>query len=210
MRKQAYHCASAGHGMADKAAPAALNDALIDSLKRRGDLLDAHIEAAFRAVPRHFFLPNASLEDAYADDAIPVKRDDSGTVLSSCSQPAMIAGMLAQLRLNPGDNVLEIGTGTGYAAALMQHIVGKNGKVTTVELDQDLVRMATDNLQRVSLASKVNVVHADGSVGYAPRASYDRIIITASVWDIAPAWVTQLKANGLLVAPLWLDAIQVS
>lgn len=206
--KPVFLCESAGRGMPDNRA-ASLNNALIDALKQRGDLLDARVEAAFRAVPRHLFLPAVPLEDAYKDEAIPVKLDSSGAILSSCSQPAMIAGMLGQLRLRPGMNVLEIGAGTGYSAALMQHMVGNNGRVTSIELDADLVRQAHDNLQRVSLANKVHIVHADGAHGYAPRAAYDRIIATAVVWDVPRAWVQQLKPNGLLIAPIWLDTLQM-
>src|SRR5690349_13314402 len=100
----------------------AQHQALVASLKERGDLSDPRIEAAFRAVPRHRFLPNLSLDDAYRDDAVPIKRDMDGTILSSISQPSMIAAMLHQLAVRPGDNVLEIGAGSGYTAALLQHL----------------------------------------------------------------------------------------
>jgi protein-L-isoaspartate(D-aspartate) O-methyltransferase len=188
-----------------------LNEKLIESLKRRGDLTSPALEAALRATPRHHFLPGASLEDAYADEAVPVKRDNDGTILSSISQPGMIVAMLQQLQLRPGDNVLEIGAGTGYVAALIHHIVTQEGgKVTSIELDQDLAQLAVANLQRIGLASAVNIVQADGTLGYAPRASYDRILASASIWDVPPAWERQLKPNGRLVAPIWLNAFQVS
>ncbi len=194
--------------MSDKATPRALHDALVETLKHRGDLVDPRVEAAFRAVPRHLFLPGVPLDVAYADDAVPVKRDSDGSVISSSSQPSMIAAMLAQLRLRPGDNVLEIGAGTGYMAALMQYIVGDSGIVTTMELDQQMVRLASANLHQAGFG-RVNVVHADGAMGYAPRASYDRIIATVGIWDVPPAWVQQLKPTGILVAPLWIDSLQL-
>jgi protein-L-isoaspartate(D-aspartate) O-methyltransferase len=196
--------------MPEPTSPSALHQAMVDALKQRGDLTDPRVEAAFRAIPRHLFLPGVPVELAYTDDAIPVKRDNDGSILSSSSQPGMIAAMLAQLRLRPGDNVLEIGAGTGYSAALIQHLVGDTGKVTSVELDHDLVKLATDNLQRLSLGSKINIVRADGSMGYAPRASYDRIIASVGVWDVPAAWENQLKPQGILVVPIWLDAMQAS
>lgn len=175
--------------------------ALVGALKNRGDLLDPAIEAALLAVPRHVFLSDLPLERAYADEAVPVKRDADGTVLSSASQPSMIALMLRQLALHPGDNVLEIGAGTGYNAALMQHIVGREGTVTSVEIDKQVADQARVNLQHTGMG-EVTIVESDGALGYAPRASYDRIIATAAVWDIPPAWIKQLKPNGILVAPV--------
>lgn len=183
--------------------------ALVNGLKQKGELTDPRLEAAFMAVPRHAFLPGLALEEAYADEAVPVKREADGTVVSSASQPGMMAMMLRQLRLHLGDNVLEIGTGTGYNAAIMQHVVGETGTVTTVELDLDVAETARNNLQRVA-SGGIRVVTGDGAAGYAPRAAYDRIIATVGIWDLPAAWERQLKPGGLIVAPLWLDAVQVS
>ncbi len=192
------------------ATPQALNQALVDRLRQRVQLQDAAIEAAFLAVPRHLFLPGIPLDRAYADEPIAVKRDSDGSILSSVSQPSMIASMLRQLRLQSGDNVLEIGTGTGYSAALMQQIVGDSSKLTTIEYDLGMVDQARENLQRIGMGSKITVVPGDGAAGYAPRASYDRIIATVGIWDVPEAWKQQLKPGGVLVAPIWLDALQAS
>ena len=186
-----------------------LLDALIAHLKSKGELADQRLEAAFRAVERHHFLPDMPLEQVYSDDALPVKRGPDGGVISSSSQPTMMAMMLRQLQLQPGQNILEIGAGTGYNAAIMQHLVGQDGSVTTLELDKDLSQRAQRHLQ-VSGMNQVRVVHTDGAGGYAPRAAYDRIIATAGVWDIPRNWTDQLKAKGILVTPVWIDAIQVS
>jgi len=196
--------------MPNKATVDAYIDRLVATLKARGELKDPRIEAAFYAVPRHLFLPDMPLEIAYSDEAVPVKYDLNGAVLSSVSQPSMIAAMLAQLELRPGDNVLEIGAGAGYSAALMQHIVGPSGLVTTLELDNDMVHQATENLHRAGMGNRVKLVQADGTMGYAPRASYDRIVVTASIWDVSPAWEEQLKPKGILVAPIWADGLQFS
>jgi protein-L-isoaspartate(D-aspartate) O-methyltransferase len=178
---------------------------LIEKLSRTvsGDIL-----AAFAAVPRHFFLPDVPLETAYEDRAVVLKQE-RGWPVSTASQPSMMAIMLRQLRLQRGHNVLEIGTASGYNAALMQRLVGNAGHVTTIELDADLARRAEHALQ-ASGYGRVRVVLADGAQGYAPRASYDRIIATAGVWDVPPAWLRQLRPDGLLVLPVWVNGIQVS
>ncbi len=183
-------------------------ESLIAAL-RQANLLDAPTEAAFRAIPRAAFLPNFPPEEVYKDEAVPVKVDEDGTVLSSSSQPSMMAIMLRQLDLKPGHNVLEIGTGTGYNAALMQQIIGETGRVTSIEIDGTVAETARANLQRVAMGD-VLVVEGDGALGYVPRANYDRIIATAGIWDVPSAWVRQLMPKGRLVAPMWLDCTEVS
>ncbi|NOG52663.1 MAG: methyltransferase domain-containing protein [Chloroflexi bacterium] len=117
--------------------------------------------------------------------------------------------MLNQLMLKPGMNVLEIGAGSGYNAALMKELVGAEGRVTSLEPDQDIAERARENLARSGYGS-VQVVTSDGASGYAPRAAYDRIICTATVWDVPQAWVRQLKPRGRLVTPIQVHAGQVS
>lgn len=188
-----------------------LQQALVAALRERKLLNDPLVEAAFLAVPRHFFLPDVALEKVYMDEAIPILHDEKGMVVSSSSQPSMMAMMLNQLELEPGHNVLEIGTATGYNAALMQHIVGASGNITSIEIDAELTDQAVVNLQRAGvLAGEVHVVQGDGALGYQPRAAYDRIISTVCVWDVPEHWVRQLKPRGILVTPIWIDGFQVS
>jgi len=104
---------------------------LVDDLRDSGRLTDPAIEAAFRAVPRHVFLPTMRAADAYQDEAFVIKTGPDGLPLSSSSQPAIMAIMLEQLGITPGQRVLEIGTGTGYNAALMAHLVGAPGTVVS-------------------------------------------------------------------------------
>lgn len=202
--------ASVGHGMSRSPAYHAYHDELVKQLqnseqvKLAGDVLEA-----FKALPRHLFLPGVPLEEAFRDSAIPIKRDSAGLVVSSSSQPTMMAIMLDQLQIEKDQNVLEIGTATGYNAAIMRHIVGDEGHVTTVEIEADLVRRARENLSRAGVDG-VTVVEADGAQGYAPRAQYDRIVATAGVWDVPTMWLRQLKPRGRLVVPIWLDGVQVS
>lgn len=184
----------------DNDAARRLRNTMADRLKREGLLNDPAIEAAFRAVPRHVFAPHASRWLAYTDQALPLKREGQQW-LSSISQPAMIAMMLGQLELRPGDNVLEIGAGAGYNAALMAHIAGEQGYVTTIDIDDDLARFARSRLARAGVTN-VQVICADGALGDEAHAPYDRVILTVGANDIAPAWREQLKPGGRLVLPI--------
>jgi protein-L-isoaspartate(D-aspartate) O-methyltransferase len=186
-----------------------LNQKLISAIWKEGMVRAMGVQEAFNAVPRHLFMPDLPLEQVYEDRALPLKYDNSGLLISSCSQPTMIAIMLDQMRLKTGDNVLEIGSASGYNAALMKHIVGTHGNVTTIELDPELAKFANNNLNRARM-SDVKVVNADGAYGYLPRAAYDHIVATVGVWDIPPSWIKQLKDGGVLLAPITVDGMQVS
>jgi protein-L-isoaspartate(D-aspartate) O-methyltransferase len=186
----------------------ALHRALVDALVRRGAITDSRIETAFRAVPRHPFLPDVPLAEVYRDQAIPTKMVD-GEAISSSSQPEIMATMLEQLRLEPGLRVLEVGAGTGYNAALMAHVVGETGTLITMDVDDDLVDGARAHLAAVG-ATRVQVVLGDGGLGYPDGAPYDRIILTVGAWDVAPAWWSQLRPGGRLVLPLTIGGSQKS
>ncbi|GAA3202741.1 methyltransferase, FxLD system [Nonomuraea helvata] len=182
--------------------------ALVDRLRERQEI-SGRVAAALLAVPRHLFLPGVAPEDAYRDEPIVTKRDDAGLPISSSSQPAIMATMLDQLGVEPGQRVLEIGTGTGYNAALLAHLVGPHGHVVSVDIDADVVAQARLNLAAAGM-SQVEAVCADGAQGHAASAPYDRLIATVGVWDLAPAWLEQLGAGGRLVAPLDLRGVQAS
>ncbi len=178
-------------------------EALILEMRKNGVLKSTAAEAAFRKAPRHLFLPNEPLERAYQDIAIPVKMTAEGVSTSSSSQPTIMAIMLEQLELRPGMRVLEIGAGTGYNAALMAELVGESGSVIAVDIQPDIVDRARENLDRAGY-ERVQVVAADGGEGWPGAAPYDRIILTASSWVVAPAWREQLAAGGRLLLPLAL------
>jgi protein-L-isoaspartate(D-aspartate) O-methyltransferase len=148
------------------------------------------------------------IEDVYTDRAFPTKHAD-GRPISSSSQPAIMAIMLEQLALEPGQRVLEVGAGTGYNAALIAQIVGQGGQVVTIDIDEDLVSAARQHLAAAGF-DRIHVRCSDGGYGYPEGAPFDRIILTASAWDIAPAWFDQLALGGRLVLPLSLRQVQQS
>jgi protein-L-isoaspartate(D-aspartate) O-methyltransferase len=181
---------------------------LVELLEIERIIHDPAVAVAFRTVPRHLFLPGVPLEEVYRDIAIPTKRID-GIPVSSSSQPAMMAEMLQQLDVRLGQRVLEIGAGTGYNAALLASLVGEGGHVTTLDIDDDLVTSAREHLAAAGF-SRVQTVCADGGLGYAPEAPYDRIILTVGAWDICAAWFEQLAPAGRLLLPLSLRGPQKS
>ena len=181
---------------------------LADSLRASGRA-GATVSRAFRAVPRHAFLPEDLAEQAYEDTAIVVKSDAGGLPVSASTQPAMMAIMLEQLGLAAGQRVLEIGTGTGYNAALIAELVGDLGSVVTIDVEPDLVDRARASLAAAGYAG-VTVVCGDGADGVPGHAPYDRIIVTAGVWDLAPRWLPQLGPGGRIVAPISVRGVQLA
>ncbi len=182
-----------------------LRQKLVDYLKNQGNIRSSQVEAAFRAVPRHIFVPGTDIEQVYSDTHILTKELD-GVPVSSSSQPAVMAIMLEMLALQPGQRVLEIGAGTGYNAALLAHIVGKAGSVITIDIDEDIVTTAREHLDRAGF-TQVQAICRDGGFGYPDVAPYDRVIVTASTSDILPAWREQLKPGGRLVLPFRITSL---
>ncbi|GAA1577502.1 hypothetical protein GCM10009789_33760 [Kribbella sancticallisti] len=173
---------------------------MADLLVTQGVIHDHRVEAAFRSVARHVFVPNVSLEVAYTDDVVLMKTNESGVAISTVSQPTVVALMLEQAGIEPGHRVLEIGSG-GYNAALLKELVGPDGEVTTIDIDADV----TDRARRRLVAAgypEVQVVQTDGEFGWPESAPYDRVVVTVTAWDIAPAWLEQLAEGGRIVVPL--------
>ena len=184
------------------ASAAGLRAALVQQLVAAGTIRDQRVAAAFQAVPRHVFVPGVPLEIAYADDVVPMKENSAGVLTSSVSQPSIVALMLEQAAIRPGDRVLEIGSG-GYNAALLRELTGPEGSVTTVDIDADVADRARVLLDKAGYGD-VAVRRVDGEFGEPEGAPYDRIMVTVTAWDIATAWWRQLKPDGRIVVPLWV------
>ncbi len=160
--------------------------------------------------PRETFIPTVADEHGiaavYRDEAYPTKTDERGEAISSSSQPGIMAWMLEELRVSPGQRVLEVGAGTGYNASLLSALVGPRGQVTSVELDPDFARAARRAVHAVG--QRARIVVGDGREGWEENAPYDRIIVTASSLDVPLAFLNQLKEGGIVVMPLRLsDAV---
>ncbi|MFJ4831729.1 methyltransferase, FxLD system [Streptomyces sp. NPDC088747] len=177
-----------------------LRNALVDQLRADGHARTAAVETALRTVPRHVFVPDASLEDAYANAPVHIKYDTDGTSISCASQPGVVALMLDQLDVQPGERILELGAGTGYNSALLAHLVGESGQVTTLDVDDDLVEGARAHLAAAGITN-VEAVTRDGALGYAEGSPYDRIIATVGAHGVPHAWLQQLAPGGRLLVP---------
>lgn len=184
----------------------ALRRRLVQQLEQAGHIKSAAVRDAFLAVPREQFVPafarSDGLEAVYRNDVVVTKEDANGMAVSSSSQPSIMAIMLEQLDLHPGQRVLEIGAGTGYNAALIKHIVGRSGRVTAIDIDPETSRGARANLR--AAGSSVRVVAGDGRKGVSASAPYDRMIATASATHVPRAWHRQLVRDGSVVVPLSL------
>jgi len=168
---------------------------LVQNLIRWGYLRSPQIIEAFREVPRHEFIPRNLRGEAYADHPLPI---GLGQTISA---PSMIAIMMETLDLERGQKVLEIGAGSGYNAALLASVVGKSGKVVTVERIQELAAFARENLRRAGFG-RVKVIVGDGTLGYPEGAPWDRILVTACAPKIPEPLVGQLGLGGKLGAPV--------
>ena len=185
--------------------PAADSDALRAALVAK--LTDSnwlHTEAiidAFEQVPRHVFVSDVDLATAYRDDAVSVKTDGDGEMISCISQPTVVATQLEQLDARPGHTVFEAGAATGYNAALLAHLVGPGGHVWSVDVDDDLVKRARRNLAAAGVAN-VTVQLADGAIGLPDRGPFDRVQFTVGTGDIPTTLLDQLTPAGRIVIPM--------
>jgi protein-L-isoaspartate(D-aspartate) O-methyltransferase len=167
---------------------------MVDRLVRSGYIKDAAIREAFHAVPREGFIRPEDRRAAYEDIPLPI---GSGQTISA---PSMIAIMLEEARLRPGEHVLEIGTGSGYHAALVASLVGPRN-VVSIERKAKLAEWGRSNLRAAGF-SDVTVVVGDGSLGHPERAPYDCIMATAGAPKLPAAWPLQLAPGGRIVAPI--------
>ncbi len=175
---------------------------LIEHLKTEGFLKTEKVEKAMMAVPREEFLLPREKDYAYAD--VPQGIGCGQTI----SAPHMVSLMTSLLDPQTKDKVLEVGSGSGYQAAVLAKLVKK---VYTIELEQQLVDFAKANLKRAGIRN-VEVMQGDGSKGYAKTAPYDKIIVTCACPEVPAALFSQLKPGGLLIAPVggsWMQDLKL-
>ncbi|MGE5501507.1 MAG: protein-L-isoaspartate(D-aspartate) O-methyltransferase, partial [Ignavibacteriales bacterium] len=160
-------------------------------LQRRG-VRDSYVLEAMRDVPREVFVPENLQEFAYEDSPLPI---ESGQTIS---QPYIVGYMLEAADLHPGDRVLEIGAGSGYAAAVMSRIVGR---VFAVERHEDLTRRARERFERLGY-DNIELKTGDGTNGWAEEAPFDAILVAAGGPSIPQVLMEQLDIGGRLVIPV--------
>jgi len=160
-------------------------------IRNRG-IRDAVVLDVMGGVPRHLFVDTAHRDRAYGDHPLPIGEDQT------ISQPYVVALMTESLRLKPADRVLEIGTGSGYQAAVLAGIVKE---VYTIEIRKNLAERAGKTLAELGYRN-VRVKHGDGYFGWEEQAPFDAIIITAAANHIPPPLIGQLREGGRLIVPL--------
>jgi protein-L-isoaspartate(D-aspartate) O-methyltransferase len=161
-----------------------------DQLAARG-IKNPAVLKAMGEVPREEFVPDGMAEFAYEDSALPIQQ------AQTISQPYIVALMTEALELSPDDRVLEIGTGSGYAAAVLAQIVQE---VYTVERHPSLARKARERCRRLGY-DNIQVRHGDGTLGWEEHAPYDAIVVTAGGPEIPQPLLDQLSVGGRLVIP---------
>jgi len=168
------------------------NEELIKSLVAEGLLKTKRVIGAFRRVPRENFVPLGLKGAAYYDSPLPIP---AGQTISA---PHMVAVMTEWLNVRDRQKVLEIGTGSGYQAAILA-VLNPRGGIYTIEVQLELVDLAKENLKGYK---NVNVFSGDGSLGLPEYAQYDRIIATAGCPGVPKPWIEQLKDGGKILAPI--------
>ncbi|HEV8403827.1 MAG TPA: protein-L-isoaspartate(D-aspartate) O-methyltransferase [Candidatus Limnocylindrales bacterium] len=173
--------------------PAQARAAMVARQLRDRGIADERVLAAMGAVPRELFVPEGIQSDAYADEALPI---GAGQTIS---QPYMVAKMTEDLAVRPGDRILEIGTGSGYQAAILAWL---GARVTSIERQGSLIPGARARLTAAGLGDAVTIREADGSLGDPDGAPWDGIVVTAAAPAVPQELRDQLRDGGRLVIPV--------
>jgi len=167
-----------------------LRKQLVEELKKKG-IQDTNVLSSIAIVPRHFFLSSSLLEHSYNDVPLPI------ACKQTISQPYTVARQTELLEVKKNLRILEIGTGSGYQAAILHKM---EARVYTIERHRELYESAKQLFQNMSYA--IGIKYGDGYKGWEEFAPYDRILITCGAAELPQNLLKQLKPNGILVAPI--------
>lgn len=173
-----------------------MREILIGDLKRCGYIKSGTVEEAMRRVPREEFMPRPTPEKAYEDSPQLI---GSGQTISA---PHMVAMMCEALDLERGQNIMEIGGGGGYHAAVVAEIVGESGCVTSAEIVGELAEYAKNNIRKAGMKGRVSIISGDGVKAARDRKNFDRIYVAAAAPDISGVLVECLNDDGILLMPV--------
>jgi protein-L-isoaspartate(D-aspartate) O-methyltransferase len=177
---------------------------MVDAQLRRRGIYDEHVLAAMERVPRELFVPPELRESAYADAALPIGEGQT------ISQPYMVALICEQLSLQGSERVLDVGTGSGYQAAVLAELAGE---VHTIERIPKLADQARANLAAAGYEKRVRLHAGDGTLGVREHAPFGAIAVAAAALEAPPALYEQLERRGRLVVPVggageqWLEVV---
>jgi protein-L-isoaspartate(D-aspartate) O-methyltransferase len=170
-----------------------LRSRLVEQLERGGELRDGRVREALLRIPRHLFVPaETPLDHAYADHSVPIGHGQA------IAQPSVVARMTEALELSGTERILEIGTGSGYHAAVLSELAAE---VLSIEALEPLARRAAHLLAEIG-CSNVVVRAGDGNEGWSRRAPFERIVSGAAAEEVPKAWIDQLSEGGFVVAPV--------
>jgi protein-L-isoaspartate(D-aspartate) O-methyltransferase len=171
------------------------NEKLIEGIKCLEYLKSKSIEDTLRKYKREFFVPESMKHLAYRD--FPISIGFNQTI----SQPSTVVAMTEALDVKKDQKILEIGTGSGWQAAILSHLVGEKGFVYTIEVIEELAEFAKNNIKRLGIKN-IEIFVKDGSLGLKEKAPFDRIIVTAACPDTPKPLLDQLKIDGIIVIPI--------
>ncbi len=168
---------------------------LVTYWRENNIIKDEKLLEVFSEINRRLFVPDEFADQAYEDHPLPIGEGQT------ISQPTTVMIMTQALEVKPGMNVLEIGSGSGYQAAILAQLVGPEGHVFSIERLIFLVTLARKNLERTKITN-VRIIEGDGTLGYPSQSPFDRIIITAAAPSIPQPIFDQLKEGGQMVVPI--------
>jgi len=170
------------------------NSAMVRALQQQG-FADGKVAKAMRRIDRALFVPESERQSAYAPIPLPIGHGQT------ISAPTIVAQMSTLLEVHEGMSILEVGTGSGYQAAILSELAGREGKVTTIDRIAELIGMAKANCAKAGCRN-IEFMHGNGAKGYEKDAPYDRILVAAAAPKIPGALVSQLKEGGIMLIPV--------